>query len=96
MSDLRQLVALVSSTCPPQSARVQLNAEVDYGWAAIEIHYTAGPGDRVRAEVPIDTSFKLQERLEELWEEMAIANGARWQFCELVIDPDGGFRFDVR
>lgn len=96
MDLLQDLAHAVSGACPPGYHQARLQAELDEGWAELDLQCTNDQGDQVMSQLPNGSGLKIHVMLDDIREQMARQAGSKWKSCVFTVQPDGRFKLDVQ
>jgi len=95
MDHYQQLAEVALAQCPPSFRRVRLQAELDDGYAEIDLRCMSESEEKQITDYPDLAGVEMHEALDAIREEMGRLSGQRWSKCVFQVFPDGTFKFDV-
>ena len=95
MDTLQDLAQVVIDICPSGYSQARLNAELDEGYAEIDLRCINDLGEEFRSPLEGISRLDLHDKLDNVREEMAKQSGSKWKKCQFVIQPDGRFKLEV-
>ena len=93
MDPYQTLAAILISICPPESDQIRLNADVDEGWAQLDLRCRKGQEPEHRAELEGLATHRIYENLALIRTALAAKGGEKFSSCVFTIQ-DG--RFDLQ
>lgn len=96
MDNYNSLGHLVASQCQTGFERAVLRAELDEGWADLNLTCVMPDNGQVEADIRGIAMADIHEYLDGIREEMARQTGHRWNTCVFTVEADGRFKLDVQ
>jgi hypothetical protein len=95
MTAFESLAAIIERIRPQGYEYASMHAELDDGWASIDLRFRSESGDELMSQLPDGSGFDIHHILDEIREEMAQTSGQHWKSCHFELSPGRHFRFDV-
>lgn len=94
MDPYQTLAAILISICPSESDQIRLNAEVDEGWAQLDLRCRKGQEPEHRPRIDGLPMHRIYENLALIRTVLAARGGEKFSSCVFTIQ-DGKFDLQV-
>jgi hypothetical protein len=95
MDTMQILAEQIMAACPDGYNQALLQAELDSGYAQLDLRFTNPDGEEFQSDFSDGLGFDLHDTLDSIREEMGRSTGHRWSKCTFAILQDKRFKFDV-
>ena len=87
MDPYQSLAAILLAACPAGHSDVRLTAELDEGWAQLDLRCTTESGDEFISPLEGGIRGEIYENLDAIRSDMAVKSGGKkWRNCVFIIN----------